>query len=441
MTDLYIRQQSGPIHFSLPPNWQLLTFADFNERSGPADAQAATHEALKAPVDHPPLSGALTSDMDVAVIIEDPSRPSPKQQVLRAVLAELANAGITRDHIVVILGLGTHRKVGAEELERVYGKDLVTEYEFINHDCRAADLVPVGKLTSGTAVKINRRVHEADFVIGIGSIFPHPLNGFGGGGKIMFPAVADFDTILEHHLKYGFREGSGLNRLSGNHFHEEINRLAIQAGLNFIVNSVLDHNDCLYRIVCGDPIGAHETGVAMSRDILTMPFDGLSDVTIISSFPYTEGTQIMKPLAPASEITRPGGTIMVVTDCRVPLAEDYLTGCEQFRREYAPDLKAAVFDRFDHNQRIVEKGAPEFNMSMAQALLAQNDYRVILVSRDIDTRTTQRLGFDHANDIDQALILASEWLDTASVHVVPAGGVILPAVKITFNPTETIQNE
>jgi len=405
-----------------------LTFADFNERSGPDDAQAAARHALKSPVDHPPLSRTLDSEMHVAVIIEDPSRASPKQQVLRAVLAELKDAGVAHDHIVVVLGLGTHRKVEGPELERVYGSDLVATYEFVNHDCHAADLVPVGELAGGTVVKINRRVYAADFVIGVGSIFPHPLNGFGGGGKIMFPAVANFEAILEHHLKYGFREGSGLNRLSGNHFHEEIRRLATQAGLDFIVNSVLDHNDCLYRIVCGDPVSAHAAGVALSRDILTMSFDGLSDVTIISSFPYTEGTQIMKPLAPASEITRPGGTILVVADCGVPLAEDYLVGCERFRREYAPHLKAAVFDRFDHNRRIMEEGAPEFNMSMAQALLAQNDYRVILVSRDINARTARRLGFEHADDINRALTLAREQTDTAGVHVVPAGGVILPVV-------------
>jgi len=76
----------------------------------------------------------------------------------------------------------------------------------------------------------------------------------------------------------------------------------------------------------------------------------------------------------------------------------------------------------------MEEGAPEFNMSMAQALLAQNDYRVILVSRDINARTARRLGFEHADDINRALTLAREQTDTAGVHVVPAGGVILPVV-------------
>ena len=89
--------------------------------------------------------------------------------------------------------------------------------------------------------------------------------------------------------------------------------------MNFIVNSVLDHNDILYEVVCGEPVAAHQAGIAISRRILSMPFKGKSDVTIISSFPYTEGTQIMKPMAPASEITRLGGTVILAADCSVPL--------------------------------------------------------------------------------------------------------------------------
>jgi nickel-dependent lactate racemase len=284
-------------------------------------------------------------------------------------------------------------------------------------------------LKSGTSVKINRQVAAADFKIGIGSIFPHPMNGFGGGGKILFPAVANFDAILEHHLQYCFRGNARLGQLDGNSFYEEICELTRAAGLDFIVNSVLDHNDLLYQLVCGEPVAAHQAGVQISRRILSMPFKGRSDVTVISTFPYTEGTQIMKPLAPASEITRIGGTVILAADCAVPLADDYLAGCSAFRQKHSGRLREAVFEFFDNNQRIMEEGAPEFNMSMAQALLGQNDYRIILVSRDIPEQTARILGFDYAQEIDQALDMAHAEQPEAKVHVIPAGGVILPVVE------------
>ena len=245
----------------------------------------------------------------------------------------------------------------------------------------------------------------------------------------MFPAVANFDAILEHHLKYCFRGNARLGQLDGNPFYQEVCELTRAADLNFIVNSVLDHNDLLYQVVCGEPVAAHRAGVQISRRILSMPFEGKSDVTVISAFPYTEGTQIMKPLAPASEITRLGGTVILSADCTVPLADDYLVGCNAFRQKHQGRLREAVFDLFDNNQCIMEEGAPEFNMSMAQALLGQNDYRIILVSKDIPEQTARMLGFDYTREIQQAIEMARDKQPEANVHVVPAGGVILPVVE------------
>jgi nickel-dependent lactate racemase len=318
-----------------------------------------------------------------------------------------------------------------EEMCRVYGQDLVDTYEFVNHDCKARDLVPVGSLRSGTVVKINRRVSEADFRIGIGSIFPHPMNGFGGGGKILFPGVAGFDAILEHHLQYSFREASKLGQLQGNPFYEEVCELAQAAGLDFIINSVLDHNDRLYQPVCGAPVEAHLAGVDMSRRILSMPFPKKSDVTIISAFPYAEGTQIMKPLAPATEITREGGVVILTCDYSVPLAESYLAGCERFRSAHAGHIRAAVLELFGRNERILPDDAPELNMSLAQALLGQHDFRIIVVSREMPRKTAERLGFAFAETIEQGIAMGQERCPTAQVHVVPSGGVILPVLPGT----------
>jgi lactate racemase len=426
---LYLRYQGQRVGFELPERWKLLSFAAFEDRPQPADVIGMVREALKNPIGHPPLSHVVGRSDKIAVIVEDPSRSSPKQMVLRALLLELSEGGVHPGRIVVVIGLGTHRHLDREEMCRVYGQDLVDTYEFVNHDCRSQDLVPIGALRTGTVVSINRRVSEADLKIGVGSIFPHPMNGFGGGGKILFPAVANFDAILEHHLQHSFRGASKIGRLQGNPFYEEISDLARAGGLDFIINSVLDHNDRLYRPVCGAPVEAHLAGVDLSRKILSMPFPDRSDVTIISAFPYAEGTQIMKPLAPATEITREGGDVILACDYSVPLAETYLAGCEAFRRAHAGRIRPAVLEMFGRNERILPDGAPEFNMSLAQALLGQHDFRIITVSREMPRRTAERLGFDFAGDIEQAIGMAQERHPNAQVHVVPSGGVILPVLS------------
>ncbi len=62
------------------------------------------------------------------------------------------------------------------------------------------DLVPF--LNDGQIVKINPHVARADPKIGISSILPHPMAGYGGGPKIVMPGVANFDFIRNHHMRY-----------------------------------------------------------------------------------------------------------------------------------------------------------------------------------------------------------------------------------------------
>jgi nickel-dependent lactate racemase len=429
MEDVFIRYQNKKIPFAVPRTWKLLTFAAFEDREEEMDVEALTKRVLKAPVQSAPLVDRLSPSDTVAILIEDLTRSSPKKFILKALLEELDEARIPMENISITVALGTHRELSPGELEAVYGENTVRRYSFFNHSCYAPDLVPVAKLRTGTPVKINRRVKEATFKIGIGSIFPHPMNGFGGGGKILFPGVADFDAILEHHLKYSFRGGSELGNLKRNAFYEEVCAVARAAGLDFIINSVLDHNDRLYELVCGDPIEAHLAGIRICERIISRKFQKRADVTIITSFPYTEGPQIMKPLAPASMITKEGGVVILVADCTVPLPDAYLEACERFREKYTENLGEGVLGLFASNRRIIEEGSPELNMSLAQALLAEDKFRVILVSEDIPRNTAERLGFAYAEDLNQAFAMTGTFFPSPEVHIVPSGGVILPVLQ------------
>ena len=353
----------------------------------------------------------------------------PKKRVLKTLLEELGKAQVPKENISIIVSLGTHRALSIEELIDNYGEEVVEQYSIENHDCQAPDLVPVAKLKSGTVVKINKKVHDATFKIGIGSIFPHPMNGFGGGGKILFPGVSNFDAILEHHLRYSFRGGAILGKLGGNPFYEEVSALSKEAGLNFILNSVLDHNDLLYDLVSGDPVEAHQAGSNMCKEIVSRTFQKKADLTVTSAFPYTEGLQIMKPLAPASMITKKGGCIILLAYCTSPLPEVYIKACERIRQEYRGNIRESIFDLFDKNQRLFEGSSPEFNMSMTQALLGQDRFNVILVTEEIPRDSVERLGFLFAEDLNQAFSMAATFNSKPDVHIIPSGGVILPTLQ------------
>ena len=428
----YVQSLNGPVPLVLPPSWTILTVAAFQEHRVRETAVTLAKRAMRQPIGAPPLENQLFPGDKVSIIVEDLTRASPKKIILKMLLESLSAMGIRRKDISIVIALGTHRPLSASDLEKAFGRETVTTYAFYNHDCRAEDLVAVGQLASGITVKINKRVAEADYRIGIGSIFPHPLNGFGGGGKILFPGVADFDSIYRHHLQHSFRGGAFLGNIEGNAFYEEVTAMARAGRLDFIINSVLDHNDRLHEVVCGNPVHAHRTGADICRRIISQPFNGLSDVTIISAFPYAEGPQIMKPLAPANMITRPGGCVILAADCRSPLPGCYFEACEQFRAEHAGRLRQKVLEAFGSNRPILRDASPELNMSMAQVMLALDNHDVILVTDGMSPDQVERLGFAAAADLDDAIARCTDRYGRPTANIVPSGGAILPVLPASL---------
>ena len=425
MKSMFIRYGHEKLYFDVPESWNVLNLASFDDHPALNDVEVIADKALNNPIHTAPLKENLKSSAKVAILIEDNTRNSPKKHILKVLLDHLDSLSIPPDNISLIVALGTHQPLSHEEMEHTYGEDTVKKYRFYNHECRADDLVSVGALRSGTTVKINRRAYEADYRIGIGSIFPHPLNGFGGGGKILFPGVANFDAILEHHLKYSFRN-IVLGRLDENSFYEEVSYMAEAGRLDFIINSVLDHNDNLYDVVAGNPVAAHRAGAGICKEIITKNFKQKSDVTIISAFPYTQATQLMKPLEPASIITKESGIVILSGKCTSRFLPEYLEACQNFREKNKGNLKESLFDCFDNNQRVIEDGAPELNMSLAQVILAIDSFKVVMFSKEVPPEDAEKLGFLHAETIDDAIEISKQFVKNPLVNIVPSGGVIIP---------------
>jgi len=429
MKSVFIFHRHKKISFEIPSQWSLLTFAKLDEYPSQKDVRKLTKNALRKPIHAKALKDSLSPSDKVAIVIEDLTRASPKKLILETLLEELKAFNIPTESISVIIALGTHRGLTPEELESTFGRELIDRYEFVNHDCHATDLMPVGRLKTGREVKINRKVHEATFRIGIGSIFPHPMNGFGGGGKILFPGVADFDAIREHHLKYTFHEGTGLGKTKGNIFYEQVCAIARSAKLDYVINSILDQKDQVYDLVSGDPVQAHLAGIEKSKGIICQKFTKKSDLTIITSFPYAEGPQIVKPLAPAAMVTKEGGCIILAADCEGNLPDAFIESFERFHSRYGDNLLGGVLDHFENNRLIMEEGAIDFNMALAMTLAIQHRFKIILVSKDITREVGEKMGFIYAEDLQEAFDLSATISPpNPEVHIIPSGGVILPVV-------------
>lgn len=120
MKKAYIFHGHQKVSFEIPSRWRILTTAQFDEYSSKKDVKELTKNALKNPVHAKTLKHALSPSDKVAIIVEDPTRASPKRLILETLREKLYVVPIPRPSISVIMALGTHRDLTAEELESTF---------------------------------------------------------------------------------------------------------------------------------------------------------------------------------------------------------------------------------------------------------------------------------------------------------------------------------
>ena len=185
-----------------PGNGRSSSIPHVNVESPSTPIGELTEKALAAPVGSPGLREIANEKTTVAILVDDPARVTPVHAMLPPILSELHQAGVPPENITIVVALGTHRPASEKDLEKKLGRPVLDGYRVVQHDCHGDHLVPICRLSTGTEVAIDPFVAKAHLKIGVGSIFPHPMNGFGGGAKILFPGVSNFEAIKEHHFHY-----------------------------------------------------------------------------------------------------------------------------------------------------------------------------------------------------------------------------------------------
>jgi nickel-dependent lactate racemase len=412
--------------FTLPPKWAILEHTRISEDIPTAPVGDLTKRALTSPIGSPPLCELADKNTDVAILVDDPARATPVDQILPPTLNGLLESGVKRERITIVVALGTHRVASQKDLETKVGAAVLQKYRVVQHDCHADNLVPIGKLLTGAEVAIDPFVAKAQIKIGIGSIFPHPMNGFGGGAKILFPGVADFNSISEHHFHYTPEPGCVLGHTETNPFHHEVCRMAEAAGLNFIVNCVFDARERVVDVVAGHFEEAHRVGIEKSKQNYAFHMKEAADVTIVSADPYDEGPQIMKPVIPASLMTtKPGGAVIVLARCPDGMPDAMLQSFDNILETHPEHTGRYAVNAFKTSQPMAE-GAIDFNCAIFFALVCASRTRITLVSEDLDQTTASRLGFHYAPTLDAAILEEQEKQPEATANIFPLGGLLLP---------------
>ena len=390
------------------------------------DPAAAVAEALENPIDSPPLSEVVRPTDRVLVIVPDITRPAGASIYMPVLLDRLNRLGVPDTQISVLFALGHHRKQTRAEQVGILGKDVAARVEFFDHDAYdKSSLVFLGTTRHGTPVWVNRRVVEADKVIVTGSITLHYFAGFGGGRKCIIPGTAALETCQATHLHVFNKEGTGKNPLArtgileGNPVHEDILEGVEMVPPHFLVNTIVDADQQLLRVVAGDYIKSHREGCRLVMQMSSVSIPQRADLVITSCGGFPKDInfiQTHKTLDYSINAVRDGGVLVLLAECVDGFGHD--TFHHWFRHQ---DLKA-----FEHALRA---NYEIYGQTAFSTLEKAKRVRVLLVSSlsDADVRT---MGIEPAHSAAEAIQRAHQMLGAdARYYVIPSGSTFFPLAQ------------
>src|SRR6266498_2720056 len=174
----------GRLAFELPEGMRGTLLAG---REAPVlEGWRAVHEALRDPVGSPPLRGLVKEGDHVCVVVPDATSACPDRLLVPPLVTSLELAGVAKEDITILVGVGLRRPSTPAEKEETLGTDVVQRYKVIDHDARdGAWLADLGAGPRGCPIVVNRRACEAGLLVATGIVEPDEFAGFTGGGETL----------------------------------------------------------------------------------------------------------------------------------------------------------------------------------------------------------------------------------------------------------------
>jgi len=255
------------LELSLPAQWDVHVCSMNGDRY-PVLGSEQIRQKISDPIGTGPLSELAKGKKEVAIVVDDMSRPTEAALILPHLLEMLSMAGIPKDCIRFIISLGSHGAHTAEDFRKKLGADVVANYGVYNHNCYE-NCVDIGATRSGMPLKINAELMQCDLKIGIGAILPHLYTGYSGGGKLFLPGMAHIDTIDQFHSFLTPSEKGKLDHR--NPMVTEIEDAVKRIGVDMIVNVLVNTEGRMIDLFSGDPLAVHHEGSRAAERVYATP--------------------------------------------------------------------------------------------------------------------------------------------------------------------------
>ena len=272
-------------------------------------------DAVKRPLKSPSIQEFLKDAKDVAIIVNDATRPTPTSRIISAILPFLIGKRVR-----YVIATGMHRAPTEEEYQYIFG-DLYPQIktDVFAHDSKNSETVFLGKSKNGTPLRFNKMVMESDRIIVISSVEPHYFAGYTGGRKSFLPGVSAYETIEANH-KHALSIRAQSLALEGNPVADDMeDAMKVLAHKRiFSIMVVLDKNHRTCFAFAGDLHESWRKATKMADDVFVVNLKSKSDIVVaVTAFPYDiDLYQSQKALDNAKYAVRDGGIIILVSACR-----------------------------------------------------------------------------------------------------------------------------
>lgn len=368
--------------------------------NGPSLAEAI--EKLQAP-----LSRALR----VSVVIPDPTRPAAHRKILPALAPLLEGKSVT-----ILIACGAHAAPCQEYQNEA--KAMIPGAALHVHDCDNSALVEIGITSRGSPVLVNPLLVESDINIGIGSVAIHPFAGFSGGPKAFVPGCAGRRTITANHSNLVAPEAAP-HRLTDNPLYADLVEAVGFLPTAFIINEALAVSGEALGFFAGHYKDTHLEAAKLAGQSAAATISHLYSTVIASCGGYPRDInlyQAVKALDMSSTACKPGGTLILVAECREGVGSELY---EEWARQSC-----------DTQEHMVKTN---FTLGAHKAYLTSRVLRklgkAVLVSQ-LEPHVAEDMGFTPARSMTEALAIA-DVATSDTVAVIPFGTTTLSLLKGT----------
>lgn len=287
-----------------------LRFTDLPALPDPA---RAILDALDRPIAAPSLHELAKPGATVALIVGDRMTDvmlGSRDQLCLPLLDRLNELGVRDEDVTIVYACGMHPHGHAEE--RLGSKVLARARLVVHEGGDDAQMVYAGATSRGTPVWVNRAVAEADVRIGIGEVSPVGPAGWCGGGKIILPGVCGRDTI-EHNHRMVISPEVSLGAVERNPVRLDIEEAAELVGLHLKIDLLVNSEQRIVAVYCGDFRKEWRQAIALAREIWTTEMEP-TDVAVLNPGETRErylAAPVYMTLGIGDLMTRPGGAIVL----------------------------------------------------------------------------------------------------------------------------------